>query len=177
MKFLKQLALKIGIKKANTYINEYFGMKKKKKFGQTVVGKLLGHGLGLINPALGGLVGTGAGVGDVLTAIKDSQIPAEDKHRAQELVIQAYEAEVSDRIAARNREASVLLAGGSDIMFKIVGAGVMVIWGSLIWALFIGKLEVSEDTADLMNIAFGAVSAQMMAIVSYYFGASMQPRK
>ena len=151
--------------------------RKKKKFGETVVGKIAGTALSLINPTLGNLVTGQASVEDLMAAVQTANVPPEDKHRAQELLIQTYEAEVTDRISAREREAAVAVAGGSDTMFKAVGLGVMVLWGLLIYALFVGEVQVSEDTQDLMNIAFGAVSSQMMAVVSYYFGASVKQPK
>ena len=148
--------------------------RKKKKFRDTVVGKLAGGAISLFSPALGNLVTGTSTIEEAIEAVKNSNEAPEDKHRAQELLIQAYEAEVSDRISAREREAAVALAGGSDIMFKTVGVGVMAIWGLLLYALFFGKLNIPEDTMDLMQIAFGAVSSQMMAVVSYYFGASVK---
>ena len=148
--------------------------REKKKFRDTVVGKLAGGAISLFSPTLGNLITGTSTIEEAIEAVKGADVSPEDKHRAQELLIQAYEAEVSDRISAREREAAVALAGGSDVMFKVVGAGVMLIWGALIYALFVGKLEVDESTNDLMNIASGAVSAQMMAIVSYYFGASVK---
>ena len=150
--------------------------RPKKKFRDTVVGKLAGGAISLFSPTLGNLITGTSTIEEALDAVKNANVPAEDKHRAQELLIQAYEAEVSDRISAREREAAVALAGGSDIMFKGVGFGVIVIWGFLLYALFFGKLNIPPDTMDLMQIAFGAVSSQMMAVVSYYFGASVQKK-
>ena len=85
--------------------------RKKKKFGQTTVGKILGGALGLINPALGGIVSGTNNVEDLIQNIKDANVPAEDKIRAQEMVLEAYEAEVQDRVSARQREAVVAAAG------------------------------------------------------------------
>ena len=147
-------------------------MTRKKKFGQTTVGKLLGGALSLINPVLGQVVTGKQEPQEIIKAITSADVPAEDKIRAKELVLETYEAEIADRVSARDREAKIAAAGGSDIMFKAVGTGVLVIWAGLIYALFIGELNVSEDTSDLMNIAFGAVSSQVMSIVSYYFGSA-----
>ena len=92
--------------------------KPRKKFGQTTVGKILKGTLGLINPTLGSLVQGESSIEEVIAQIKEANVPMEDKVRAQELVLEAYEAEVADRVAARNREAQVAAAGGSDILFK-----------------------------------------------------------
>lgn len=171
-KWLTKIGLKVGINYANKYVEEYYGMKTKKKFGQTTVGKILKGAVGLINPVLGDVVNGKAGVEEVLSSIKAAPVSAEDKARAQELVLEAYEAEVNDRIAARSREARVAAAGGSDILFKVVGFGItfaflMIVAGAL------GFWEVAEDQQRLFDMAFGAVVAQMTAVVSYYFGSSM----
>lgn len=174
MSLFKRVGLKLGINYVNrNYINPYFGMRRKKKFKDTTTGKILGGALGLINPALGNIVnGTGT-VTDLIQNIKDAQVPQEHKLRAQELVLEAYEAEVQDRVSARQREAAVAAAGGSDIMFKVVGIGVLVAWFFLLYSLFFGDLTFEDNVEDLMQIAFGAVTSQVMAVVSYYYGSSV----
>ena len=150
--------------------------RRKKPFFKTGVGRVL-KGVGsVIAP---GLVTSLEGVGNVheaLEVIRNSQEPPEVKYRLEEIALEQYEAEVADRVSARQREAAVAQAGGSDLMFKVVGAGVMAIWAFLLYALFFGELEFNDSVEDLMQIAFGAVSSQMMAIVSYYFGASVQKK-
>ena len=98
--------------------------KTKKKFGQTTVGRILKASVGLINPALGGLIQGEMNIEQVVAAIKNSNAPVEDKIRAQELVLEAYEAEVADRASARQREAAALASGSNDILFKTVGWGI-----------------------------------------------------
>ena len=66
--------------------------QNKKKFGQTTVGKLIKASVGLINPTLGSLINGNMGVEEVIASIKGSDAPAEDKVKAQELVLEAYEA-------------------------------------------------------------------------------------
>ena len=85
--------------------------KPKKKFGQTTVGRLLKASVGLINPTLGRLIQGDMSVEQVVSSIKNSDAPAEDKIRAQEMVLEAYEAEVADRASARQREMAALAAG------------------------------------------------------------------
>lgn len=80
---------------------------------------------------------------------------------------------MNDRVSARAREAAVAAAGGNDIMFKVVGIAVLAIWLFLLYALFFGDLVFEDNVEDLMQIAFGAVSSQVMAVVSYYYGSSV----
>ena len=98
--------------------------KPRKKFGQTTVGKLLKASVGLINPTLGSLIQGDMSVEQVVSSIKNSDAPAEDKIRAQEMVLEAYEAEVADRASARQREMAALASGSNDILFKTVGWGI-----------------------------------------------------
>ena len=145
--------------------------RRKKKFGQTTVGKILGGALGLINPTLGGLVTGTNNVEELIQGIKDSNVPQEDKIRAQEMVLEAYEAEVQDRVSARQREALVAASGGSDILFKTIGWSIAIAF-LVVVAAAVGLWEVKEEQQRLFDMGFGAVIAQMTAIVSYYFGSS-----
>ena len=96
--------------------------KPKKKFGQTVVGKLLKASVGLINPTLDSLIQGDMSVEQVVSSIKSSDAPPEDKIKAQEMVLEAYEAEVADRASARQREIAALNAGSNDVLFKTDGS-------------------------------------------------------
>ena len=145
--------------------------RNKKKFGSTTVGKILGGALGLVNPALGGLITGDSTPEDLIQQIKDSAIPSEDKIRAQELVLEAYEAEVEDRVSARQREALVAASGGSDILFKSIGWSIAIAF-LVVVAAAVGLWEVSEKQQRLFDMGFGAVIAQMTSVVSYYFGSS-----
>ena len=100
--------------------------RTKKKFGQTTVGRILKTSIGLINPTLGKLVQGDMSVEEVVSSIKNSNAPAEDKIRAQEMVLEAYEAEVADRASARQREMTAIAAGSNDILFKTVGWGITI---------------------------------------------------
>ena len=60
----------------------------------------------------------------VISSIKDSNAPLEDKIRAQEMILEAYEAEVADRASARQREMTALASRSNDILFKTVGWGI-----------------------------------------------------
>ncbi|MDA7993433.1 MAG: hypothetical protein MPJ25_10390 [Pirellulales bacterium] len=172
MSWIQRAGLKLGINYVNkNYINPYFGMKRKKKFGQTTVGKILGGALGLINPALGGIVKGEADVADLIQNIKNSQIPTEDKVRAQELVLEAYEAEVEDRASARAREARVAASGGGDWLFKFVGWGITITFMCVVAASIFGW--VPEDQQRLFDMAFGAVVAAFTQVIGYFFGSSL----
>ena len=146
--------------------------KKKKKFGQTTVGKILKGAVSLINPTLGSVLEGALTVEDAIAGIGNADATEEDKLRAKQLVLEIYEAEVNDRIAARNREATVAAAGGSDVLFKVVGFGITFAFLTIVTGA-LGLWEIQEEQQRLYDMAFGAVVAQMTAIVSYYFGSSM----
>lgn len=145
----------------------------KKKFKDTTVGKILGGTLGLINPTLGSLMQGTAGVEDLIASIKGADATPEEKAQATSLVLEAYEAEVNDRIGARQREAQVAAAGGSDILFKCVGWGITLCFILVNVASFGLLGDIPEDMMRAFDRAYGAVNAMMVMIVSYYFGSSM----
>lgn len=145
--------------------------KQKKKFGETTVGKLLKQAVGLINPTLGKLVTQSATPEQVIQEIARAPVPPEDKIKARELVLQAYEAEVSDRIAARQREAQIASAGGSDILFKTVGWGITLCFIAVVGAAIFNWIP--EDNQRLFDMAFGAVVAAFTQVIGYYFGSSL----
>ena len=144
----------------------------KKKFKDTTVGKILGGAVSLINPTIGDLIQGQTDIPSAIQALKDANVPIEDKIRVRELLIEAYEAEVTDRVAARQREAQVAAAGGSDILFKVVGFGITAAFITIV-AGALGLWEIQPEQQRLYDMAFGAVVAQMTAVVSYYFGSSI----
>ena len=151
-------------------------MKPKKKFKDTVVGKGLVAIAGVVNPSLGRLISGSLNVGQAIEHIvKDKSLTAEQremlKNHAHELEIQEFEAEVADRNSARQREVGVLQAGGSDAMMKIVGSGILFIWGMLLWAVFFSGLELGVNR-ELALIGFGGVTTYVGNIVLYYYGSS-----
>ena len=151
-------------------------MKPKKKFKDTVVGKGLVAIAGVVNPSLGRLISGSLNVGEAINHIvKDGSLTAEQrevlKNHAHELEIQEFEAEVADRNSARQREVGVLKAGGSDAMMKIVGSGILFIWGMLLWAVFFSGLELGVNR-ELALIGFGGVTTYVGNIVAYYYGSS-----
>ena len=146
-------------------------MREKKKFGQTAVGKILKGALSVINPTLGSVLEGAVSVEDAIAGIGEAKATPEEKLRAKELVLEAYEAEVSDRIAARQREMAVAASGGSDILFKTIGWSISVAF-LIVVAAAVGLWEVQPEQQRLFDMGFGAVIAQMTAVVSYYFGSS-----
>ena len=142
--------------------------KTKKKFGQTTVGRILKASVGLINPALGGLIQGEMNIEQVVAAIKNSNAPVEDKIRAQELVLEAYEAEVADRASARQREIAALNAGSNDVLFKTVGWGITLCFIGVI-AGAIGLWQIPEESQRLFDMGFGAVVAAFTQVIGYYF--------
>ena len=145
--------------------------KPRKKFGQTTVGKLLKASVGLINPTLGSLIQGDMSVEQVVSSIKNSDEPAEDKIRAQEMVLEAYEAEVADRASARQREMAALASGSNDILFKTVGWGITLCFIGVI-AGAVGLWEIPKESQRLFDMGFGAVVAAFTQVIGYYFGSS-----
>ena len=145
--------------------------KPKKKFGQSTVGRLLKASVGLINPTLGSLIQGDMSVEQVVSSIKNSDAPAEDKIRAQEMVLEAYEAEVADRASARQREMAALAAGSNDILFKTVGWGITICFVGVV-AGAIGLWEIPKESQRLFDMGFGAVVAAFTQVIGYYFGSS-----
>ena len=147
--------------------------KKRKKFGQTTVGRILKGAVSLINPTLGSVLEGAVTVEDAIAGIADSDVSEEHKLQAKRLVLEAYEAEVHDRIAARNREAMVAASGGSDILFKTIGWTISLCF--LLVVLYgIGIIPPQPDlNHDYLMFASGSVTSAFMAVVSYYFGSSL----
>jgi len=153
-------------------LNICYMNKPKKKFGQTTVGRLLKASVGLINPALGSLIQGNMSIEQVISSIKDSDAPINDKIRAQELILEAYESEVADRASARQREMAALATGSNDILFKTVGWGITLCFIGVV-AGAIGLWEIPEESQRLFDMGFGAVVAAFTQVIGYYFGSSM----
>ena len=147
--------------------------KPKKKFGQTTVGRLLKASVGLINPTLGNLIQGNMSIEQVISSIKDSNAPLEDKIRAQEMILEAYEAEVADRASARQREMTALASGSNDVLFKTVGWGITLCFIGVV-AGAIGLWEIPKESQRLFDMGFGAVVAAFTQVIGYYFGNSGQ---
>lgn len=146
--------------------------KNKKKFGQTTVGRLLKASVGLINPTLGNLIQGNMSIEQVISSIKDSDAPTNDKIRAQELILEAYESEVADRASARQREMAAVAAGSNDLLFKTVGWGITLCFVAVV-AGAIGIWEIPKESQRLFDMGFGAVVAAFTQVIGYYFGSSM----
>ena len=100
-----------------------------------------------------------------------SYAPAEDKYRAQDMVLEAYEAEVADRASARQREMAALSSGSNDILFKTVGWGITLCFIGVI-AGAVGLWEIPKESQRLFDMGFGAVVAAFTQVIGYYFGSS-----
>ena len=153
-------------------LNICYMSKPKKKFGQTTVGRLLKASVGLIYPALGSLIQGNMSIEQVISSIKDSDAPINDKIRAQELILEAYESEVADRASARQREMAALATGSNDILFKTVGWGITLCFIGVV-AGAIGLWQIPEESQRLFDMGFGAVVAAFTQVIGYYFGSSM----
>lgn len=148
-------------------------MATKRKFKDTVVGQALLGLTGIVAPGLKAVLTGATSVGDALAAIGDSKESPDVKVMLQEFTLKAFEAEVQDRASARQREAVVAAAGGNDVLFKVVGFGITAAFLLMVGGA-LGLYGLPEDINQrAFDMAFGAVTAQMVAIVSYYFGSSM----
>ena len=147
--------------------------KKKKKFFETTVGKIVQGAVSIINPTLGNVLSGVTSVEEGIQEITAADASPEEKIRAKELLLEAYEAEVSDRIAARNREAMVAAAGGNDILFKTIGWSISLAFLAVV-AYGLGILPQDDAiNKDFLMFASGSVTSAFMAVVSYYFGSSL----
>ena len=147
-------------------------MKEKKPFFKTRVGGVLKGVASVIAPRLVERLENVKDIGEAIGIIKDSDESPEVKMQLQQLALTEYEIEVSDRISARNREATIASSGGNDILFKTVGWGITLAFILVVLAA-LGVIDLGTDNTRLFDMAFGAVVAKMTQIVSYYFGSSM----
>jgi len=149
-------------------------MRKKKKFFETGVGRVLKGVASIAAPGLVGALESATTVGEAIQVIKTStEIDDETKIKLQELALDQYNAEVQDRMSARSREAQIAAAGGTDILFKTVGWGIVLAF-LLIVLYAIGIIPQQPDlNHDYLMFASGSVTTAFMAVVSYYFGSSM----
>lgn len=137
----------------------------KKPFKETKVGSILGK----ILPDKGI-----TGVLKDLIDLDDSLTP-EDKEKAAEELIRAYEAEVSDRDSARNREIEISKTGKEDWLFNLTGLVGLGAFGVIIWAII--ALDIPEPNKELFYHLIGIVEGVSLSIFGYYFGTSMKDNK
>lgn len=147
-------------------------MKDKKKFKDTVVGSALLGLVGIVAPGLKSVLTGASSIGDAIAKIGDSNEDPQVKVMLQEFALKSFEAEVQDRASARSREAVVAAAGGNDVLFKVVGFGITTAFLVMI-AGALNLWNIEEINQRGFDLAFGATTTAMMAIVSYYFGSSM----
>lgn len=138
---------------------------KKKPFNETKVGKLLTKVL----PDKG-VIGV---LKDVLDL--DEDLTPEDKERASQALIRAYEAEVSDRDSARKREAEVANSGKNDWLFSLTGIVGLGAFAAIIWAIL--ALDIPEGNKELFIHTIGIVEGVALSIFGYFFGTSMKDNK
>jgi len=140
-------------------------MIDKKPFNETKVGKLLNKVL----PDKG-VIGV---LKDVLDL--DESLTPEDKEKAAETLLKAYEAEVSDRDSARKREVEVTKTGKFDFLFNLTGLVGLSAFGIIVWAIL--ALEIPEANKELFYHLIGIVEGVTLSIFGYYFGTSMKDEK
>jgi hypothetical protein len=140
-------------------------MTDKKPFNETKVGKLLSKVLP--NEGITGVLKNVLDLDDTLTP--------EDKERAAETLLRAYEAEVSDRDSARNREVEVTKTGKIDFLFNLTGLVGLTAFGVIVWAILV--LDIPEQNKELFYHLIGIVEGVTLSIFGYYFGTSMKDEK
>jgi hypothetical protein len=137
----------------------------KKPFNETKVGKLLNKVL----PDKG-VIGV---LKDVLDL--DEDLSPEDKERAADALVRAYEAEVSDRDSARKREIELAKSGKFDFLFNLTGLIGLGAFSVIIWAIL--ALEIPAGNKELFYHLIGIVEGVALSIFGYYFGTSMKDEK
>lgn len=140
-------------------------MIDKKPFAETKVGKLLTKVL-----PNKGVIGV---LKDVLDL--DESLTPEDKEKAAETLIRAYEAEVSDRDSARKREVEVSKSGKIDFLFNLTGLIGLGSFAVIVWAIL--ALDIPEANKELFYHLIGIVEGVTLSIFGYYFGTSMKDDK
>ena len=137
----------------------------KKPFNETKVGRLLNKVL----PDKG-VIGV---LKDVLDL--DQDLTPEDKERASQALIRAYEAEVSDRDSARKREVEIAKSGKNDWLFSLTGVVGLGAFAVIIWAIL--ALEIPAENKELFYHLIGIVEGVALSIFGFYFGTSMKDDK
>jgi hypothetical protein len=141
------------------------GVLDKKPFNETKVGKLLNKVL----PDKG-VIGV---LKDVLDL--DQDLTPEDKERAADALVKAYEAEVSDRDSARKREVEIAKSGKNDWLFSLTGVVGLGAFAVIIWAIL--ALEIPAENKELFYHLIGIVEGVALSIFGFYFGTSMKDDK
>jgi hypothetical protein len=102
----------------------------------------------------------------------DDTLTPEDKEKAAETLLKAYEAEVSDRDSARKREIEVTKTGKFDFLFNLTGLVGLGAFMVIVWAIL--ALEIPEANKELFYHLIGIVEGVVLSIFGYYFGTSMK---
>jgi hypothetical protein len=143
-------------------------MLSKKPFLETKVGKIVGKLSGSLPDK--GVLGVLKNLIDL-----DEELTPEEKKAAQEALIRAYEAEVSDRDSARNREVEITKSGKIDWLFNITGIVGLSAFAVIIWAIL--AVDIPSGNKELFIHTIGIVEGVALSIFGYYFGTSMKDNK
>ena len=141
--------------------------RRKKRFAESTVGKILLGAVGIANPALGQALKGATNIGQALDAIKSSDLPPEKKLEFEQLI---FEAETRDRDSARQAEIERLKNGGDNELQKTIGWASFIMMTGMICAM-IFLPEVVEGNR-MFDIAFGSVSTFFGTVVAYFFGST-----
>jgi hypothetical protein len=137
----------------------------KKPFNQTKVGQLLSKVL-----PDNGIVGVLKNLVEL-----DESLTPEDKEKAAETLLKAYEAEVNDRDSARKREIEIAKTGREDWLFNLAGIVGLGAFAFIIYAII--EIEVPEANKEIFIHGIGIVEGVALSIFGYYFGTSMKDNK
>jgi hypothetical protein len=143
-------------------------MLNKKPFLETKVGKIVGKMSGSLPDK--GVLGVLKNLIDL-----DEELTPEEKKAAHEALIRAYEAEVSDRDSARNREVEITKSGKIDWLFNITGVVGLSAFAVIIWAIL--AIEIPSGNKEIFIHTIGIVEGVALSIFGYYFGTSMKDNK
>ena len=141
--------------------------RRRKRFKNTTVGRILIGAVKIANPALGEVLAGAGNVGQALDAIKASDLPPEKKLEFEQLI---FEAEVADRDSARKAEIERLNAGGDSSLMSTIGWGSLILLTGMVCAMIF--IPETIEGNRMFDIAFGAVSMNFGTVVAYYFGST-----
>ncbi len=149
--------------------------KDRKKFKDTLAGKLLIQKLPQAASIIGGLLPDNGVLGiakNILgAALKKGDITPKDAEAIQKELdyeIQMYKLEVEDRKSARSRQVEMAKTGKGDWMMGITGVIGLAAFGYIVYVAT--SQEILNE--NLFYFIAGNVMGVAMSIFSYYFGSS-----
>ena len=147
--------------------------KPKKKFKETIVGKIIGGiAPGILNVA-GDLLPDAGVLGIVKNLVaKDETISPEDKKVIHSQIKELYELEVADRDSARKREVEIAKTGKIDYMHYFTGVVGLGAFSFMIYAVVF--LEVQPSNKEIFINLIGIIQGIVLSIFGYYYGSAVK---